>query len=991
MKNRALATLLTTAMLISLLPILSQSSAALDVNHFKRVSLGNTSWTDDTGISDGQVLSGFQTYSVDNANIYAINSSTGEIRYRSYGSSTLNSFSADILNEQCAAIPPNFQPLGVSDSCAFIINSDGYLMYNTPDGDPNYLAGITIAIPANYSPIGIYTNAGEDIVVCINPSRDICQINGDGSYTYGTFPQIPDGYSYAGLGYINNTLFMYAYGSDIPDTTPSITNISPSSGPLTEEASVTITGSGFSNATAVNFGTESALSYTVNSDSEIIAKAPSGTAGVVNVTVTNSVGTSNANESSKFTYNKLSQTITLNNMESSWTFGATPTLYASASSQLPVTFSCLTADTAEIINGNSLTLKKAGTVTIQATQAGNGTYLPAASVSQSFTIEALPPEAVTNVTAVAGDGQATVYFTPPEFDSGALISYTLTSNPGGISSSGTQSPITVTGLTNGTNYTFTVTAINSAGTASATTNAVMCHGDSSISPENANFDKFISSNNNRDIAVTITQNGNALQSVSNASYTLVSGNDYTISGDQCIIKKEYLKTLNYGSAILKFNFSNNNYSSLNINIGDSSPVDLPVTAPGGYVQINGQWQPAGSSVRSTNDAGQSVTTVTLDTRLIDSALNEGGISLITIGAISSDAGICVFSAGSMTSMQLHNTTLEFCSDFANYTLPSNAINLDSITNFFGGNVPLSDISVQLSVSRATESQTESINAAADSNRFTIVGSPVDFTITCTSGDRHTEIDSFSSYVQRTIELPDILPPTFAALAFEADGSFRPVPVTIIQSGGNNLALINSTSNSIYALVHYDASFTDLEGHWAKTYIDSLTSRMVASGYGDGTYRPDSAMTRAEFTALLVKALGIDTSNATNNFKDIKSTEWYCNYVNAAAAYDLVSGYEDGSFHPNANISREQVMTILTKAMKFAGLSTSIDADEQSKTLSAFEDQGSISSYAQTAAAVCIKNGIINGETASNIAPLHKITRAQAAAAIIRLLSKSGLI
>jgi hypothetical protein len=78
------------------------------------------------------------------------------------------------------------------------------------------------------------------------------------------------------------------------------------------------------------------------------------------------------------------------------------------------------------------------------------------------------PGAPTIGTATAGNTQASVTFTPPASNGGAAISgYTATSNPGGLTGSGTASPINVTGLTNGTAYTFTVRASNSVGTGSA--------------------------------------------------------------------------------------------------------------------------------------------------------------------------------------------------------------------------------------------------------------------------------------------------------------------------------------------------------------------------------------------------------------------------------------------------------------------------------------------------------------------------------------------
>jgi len=103
---------------------------------------------------------------------------------------------------------------------------------------------------------------------------------------------------------------------------------------------------------------------------------------------------------------------------------------------------------------------------------GNDGYFSTAELYESSTTV---PDAPTNGTAYGGDSQATVTFTAPSNNGGATIeNYTVTSNPGGLMATGSASPITVTGLNNGTAYTFTVKAINSNGTgiASAASNSV---------------------------------------------------------------------------------------------------------------------------------------------------------------------------------------------------------------------------------------------------------------------------------------------------------------------------------------------------------------------------------------------------------------------------------------------------------------------------------------------------------------------------------------
>ena len=143
----------------------------------------------------------------------------------------------------------------------------------------------------------------------------------------------------------------------------------------------------------------------------------------------------------------------------SYTVTASPGGRAAIGAASPLTVGGLT-------NGTSYTFTVTATNTV-----GTG---PASALSNAVTPATLPG-APTGVTATAGDGEATVSFSPPASDGGSPItSYTVTASPGGRAAIGAASPLTVGGLTNETSYTFTVTATNTVGTgpASALSNAV---------------------------------------------------------------------------------------------------------------------------------------------------------------------------------------------------------------------------------------------------------------------------------------------------------------------------------------------------------------------------------------------------------------------------------------------------------------------------------------------------------------------------------------
>ncbi|ABS06337.1 putative Ig domain-containing protein [Shewanella baltica] len=208
-----------------------------------------------------------------------------------------------------------------------------------------------------------------------------------------------------------------------------------------------------------------------------------GVAYTFTVTATNSVGTGAASTATSSTTPKAIQTITFAD-PGAQSFGTAPTLIASASSGLTVTFTSSTTGVCTITAGGALTFGSTGTCTIDANQAGDGSYLAAAQVSRSFTVNAVVPGVPTIGAASAGDSQASVSFTAPIFNGGSSITgYTVTSSPGGFHASGAASPITVTGLANGSPYTFSVVATNAIGSSSASvaSNSVTPNGAPVIS------------------------------------------------------------------------------------------------------------------------------------------------------------------------------------------------------------------------------------------------------------------------------------------------------------------------------------------------------------------------------------------------------------------------------------------------------------------------------------------------------------------------------
>ncbi|RKD21437.1 S-layer homology domain-containing protein [Caminicella sporogenes DSM 14501] len=176
------------------------------------------------------------------------------------------------------------------------------------------------------------------------------------------------------------------------------------------------------------------------------------------------------------------------------------------------------------------------------------------------------------------------------------------------------------------------------------------------------------------------------------------------------------------------------------------------------------------------------------------------------------------------------------------------------------------------------------------------------------------------------------------------------------------------------------TFKDLSGYeWARKAIESIASKGIIRGRGEGIFDPAAKITRAEFATLVTKLMGYTAEDIELSFKDVAKDAWYYKSIAAAYKNGLIKGKSKSVFDPNGNITREEMSLIIAKALRQRGFKNAMP-DE----LNIFTDRDEISVWARDAVSMCVRESIIKGMEDGRFVPRDKANRAQAAVMLYRL-------
>ncbi len=191
--------------------------------------------------------------------------------------------------------------------------------------------------------------------------------------------------------------------------------------------------------------------------------------------------------------------------------------------------------------------------------------------------------------------------------------------------------------------------------------------------------------------------------------------------------------------------------------------------------------------------------------------------------------------------------------------------------------------------------------------------------------------------------------------------------------------------STYAVLADNQTFPDIQGYWAQTDIELMVAHHVVDGMSATSFDPTGSVTRAQFAAMIARALNLPTTSTASSFSDVSPSAWYAGVVAAAAKAGIVRGYPNGTFGPDQQISRQEMAVMIVRAMRAAGQPATVLAQQVPAVLSPYGDAASAAPWARQDLAIAIEQSIVKGVTATSLAPQTFTTRAQAAVMVKRLL------
>lgn len=223
---------------------------------------------------------------------------------------------------------------------------------------------------------------------------------------------------------------------------------------------------------------------------------------------------------------------------------------------------------------------------------------------------------------------------------------------------------------------------------------------------------------------------------------------------------------------------------------------------------------------------------------------------------------------------------------------------------------------------------------------------------------------------------------------EAAKRFEFAPAMLETAGGKQQAIVRSNVDGVFAVVENPASFNDVQSHWSRTNVELAASKGLVNGVGGEQFDPERAVSRAEFAAMLVRALGRSgVSGDTAGYNDVAPDSWYAEELASAKKLGLLDWIEGEGLEPDRPLTREEMAGMLALAV----LSQGLKVDGVKADITRYKDMDNLDQAFTDAVGTVVQLGIMTGTGEQAFDPTGTTTRAQAATVFVRMLRLLGLI
>lgn len=190
------------------------------------------------------------------------------------------------------------------------------------------------------------------------------------------------------------------------------------------------------------------------------------------------------------------------------------------------------------------------------------------------------------------------------------------------------------------------------------------------------------------------------------------------------------------------------------------------------------------------------------------------------------------------------------------------------------------------------------------------------------------------------------------------------------------------------IIYPSKTFSDIKNAKCKTAVEALARRGIIDGMTNTLFCPELNVTRAQFTAIVVRSIGLE-EKCKIRYNDVSEKDWFYKSVATAQNYGIIRGVSDTEFSPNGSITREQAAIIITRVAGLCGVNTDVSDSHAKQILSHYSDSAKVSKSAVKAVAFCCESGIIDSTAQLN--PKKALTRGEVAIMIFNMLGKADLL